>query len=114
MENHIRDLPSKKSTLCGIKDREHIRTFVKNLEAMSHAIDEEDWDRLQRKEYAEALDEIEKIADIMTRAGCVCPPHGLFTPKEKMEQLRVYIKAKDVKAASDVIKDLLFALVAEI
>lgn len=99
--------------LCGLEVDE-IRKFVSNLLAISHAVDEKDWDRLKEEKYVKALDEVNKLADTMTKAGCVCPPHTLSHPRQEVRLLKENIEMKHVDLATQAIKNLLFGLAGDI
>ena len=104
----------RKITLCGLNEKE-IRRFVLNLEMLSHAVDEEDWERLEeQKEYERALNEISIVADKMTKAGCGAPPHGMTGPMEAYLNLKSDIQAKNLEGAHQDIKNLLFAIALDI
>jgi len=114
MEEFIKDSPKsepKKITLCGLNEKE-IRKFVGLLEPLSHALDEKDWSRVKQLE--KDLDEIEKTAQVMTKAGCLCPPHWAFKPREKVTFLKEHIQSKNDIAATKCINDLLFALLGDV
>ena len=99
--------------LCGL-NVEQIRRFVIDLEALSHAIDETDWARLEEKSYMQALNRIEQATEVMAKSGCRSPNHLLFDPTQKAAYLKLNIKSKYSSEACRNIRDLLFTLLKQI
>jgi len=103
--------PRRGISLCGL-DETKIRHFIKILEALYHAIDEEDWERI--KGFKNFLEEITELTEVMTKAGCMCPPHRLIAPDAMLRLLKESIQMRYRARGLSEIAKLLFALVGDI
>lgn len=98
--------------LCGLKKTQALKV-IGALKAIEHAVDERDWERLSRKEYKEAMKGLEDAAEIMTEAGCLCPPHELFDPDEKMLMLKSAVDKQATDRALAYISELTLSLLQD-
>jgi len=100
-------------TVCGLNKRD-LTEIVDILKALTHAVSEEDWERLLEKDYREAILRIGNFAKIMGEDGCRCLPHGLIDPSETAAALSNTIKQRDKAKALNNITDLTLSLLQDI
>lgn len=107
-------MDDKQCKLCGL-DEQKISKFINILEAVSHTVDEEDWDDEERmKLINEGMKDLKELTDIITKAGCTSPPHGLIDPDEELKFLERCIKDKDVIGSTKAIRDLMITLFSDL
>lgn len=96
--------------LCGLELQE-LGKFKGSLEAILHAIDEQDWERIAPDEIQTDL---RPYIEKMEKAGCTSIPHGLFTATEIFRYLITAIKKKDELTSIRHIATLGFALLSDV
>lgn len=96
---------NKQLTICGLNLLD-LRRFVGDLETLWHAVDENDWDRIEKKE----VEGIKIMAGTIQKTSCVGPPHGLFDVMEIAHLLEMYVKSKNAKGVISTIAQFLFML----
>lgn len=94
-------------------NREELTRLVETVDEVSLALQAEDWDTERWEDLVDGVDYLKVLANKADKV-CVCPPHGLIDPSERMKALERSIKRKDARAAEENLKNLALCILGDI
>lgn len=95
--------------LCNL-DQVALQRTLNILEALYHAVEEGDFERIREEPYQKGIRELREYTVKMTEAGCCGPPHCLIDPDENMVLLESGISRQEKDTTISGIDGLAFTL----